>query len=335
MIKDTFSVYKKKFRDISALLALYCLIISLCFILIYVAPVSLILLIPFIIVPFTFSLQLNISRIINNLPYSARDFFSCYLNYFSRKYYGIYASIKGLLKYLITYFIFYSLVETILLYTVGYKDPALVSLIESINTYSSIQEYYNFLYNQLLQNNTFLFINCIAYAVGTFFALVVLFNHLSIYSFAATMMPYTGFDSMNAKMFVRSFFRNFKKTFYKETFKATWFILLSFALCYVGGFVLAFYLMPNPGFFFIVTVALFFSFIINFIFIPYLFIFSDLLYKRLAPSLMKLAIDSTLNEYDAIMKDKNIPQEVKDNVEAMRKQFEKKDEQEKPNDEQK
>ena len=50
---------------------------------------------------------------------------------------------------------------------------------------------------------------------------------------------------------------------------------------------------------------------------------------------MKLAIDSTLNEYDAIMKDKNIPQEVKDNVEAMRKQFEKKDEQEKPNDEQK
>ena len=42
---------------------------------------------------------------------------------------------------------------------------------------------------------------------------------------------------------------------------------------------------------------------------------------------MKLAIDSTLNEYDAIMKDKNIPQEVKDNVEAMRKQFEKKDEQ--------
>ena len=54
MIKDTFSVYKKKFRDISALLALYCLIISLCFILIYVAPVSLILLIPFIIVPFTF-----------------------------------------------------------------------------------------------------------------------------------------------------------------------------------------------------------------------------------------------------------------------------------------
>ena len=54
------------------------------------------------------------------------------------------------------------------------------------------------------------------------------------------MMPYTGFDSMNAKMFVRSFFRNFKKTFYKETFKATWFILLSFSLCYVGGFVLAF-----------------------------------------------------------------------------------------------
>ena len=51
MIKDTFSLYKKKFRDISALLALYCLIISLCFILIYVAPVSLILLIPFIIVP--------------------------------------------------------------------------------------------------------------------------------------------------------------------------------------------------------------------------------------------------------------------------------------------
>ena len=31
----------------------------------------------------------------------------------------------------------------------------------------------------------------------------------------------------------------------------------------------------------------------------------------------------------------NYPQEVKDNVEAMRKQFEKKDEQEKPNDEQK
>lgn len=222
-----------------ALLTIACLCLA------YVAPDTLILTVPFVIIPSYFSFGA-----INTMPdgkfHENGGFFGMFRQYFSNIFFGGYRVIIGFLKSLLVYVFSESIVLVIFEYTLLNKDAEYKAFLENAKETTDIdailKESNNLLNNEAFMKAIF-FASCIAFAL----ALLTFVHHISRESikmkrnfFNKQMMSMRQFTLVDKKVK-----KTLRKSFNYDYFRGFWFIFLIELIAAAGGIAIGYFALRD------------------------------------------------------------------------------------------
>ena len=328
MKEQVLKTYKSNLSKTIGFSFLYGSIVLLCLAIAYFFPPSLILTVPFVILPFTFAFQITVTHINNGFPSLFKVFFIGYKMYFSPKGFGTYRSFFGFLKALAVFFFFESIIEVAGIAIMMKSDASLASLINSFSFENISYESYMGFLDALMINESFMVIVSISTLVGMFFAFYMFAHHIFSNGMKANLIMYNQSPTMNMGLFNtihRQFFRNIRKDYYKDYYSLAWVFIPVYIVCYAGGALLAYFVITNANIMQYQIVALAFALFFSLPLLPLMSTLMEDLYKKYAPKYNELGFKSVRDSFDDLMKSKHLSDDQKKSLEEMMKIAEEKE----------
>ncbi|MCR5333252.1 MAG: hypothetical protein K6E11_04480 [Bacilli bacterium] len=320
--KEAQGLFKSKFFQVLPFTMLYGFFIVLVLALAFFVPPSLILTVPFVVLPSTFALQISVSHINNNFPPQFKIFFIGFGLYFSSKGFGCYNSLGGFLKSLGVFVFFEGILEIILSFVWMKYDPALKELLTNV----SIDSYLT-LATQLMNNASFVKITKISTLVGMLFAFYMFAHHIFSHGMKANLIMYNANSPVTMPMYKamhKQFFPMVRKEYYKDYYSTIWPIIPVYFVSYAGGACLAYFLLEDTDFMQCQVIALAVAFIVCFTLLPLVSNAMENLYKKYSPRYNELSVKSVKASFEELMKSKDLSEEQKRALEDIVKSAEEK-----------
>lgn len=262
--------YRKNFIGKSSLVAIFLLFVIASLLIAYFLPVTLLITIPFLILPLlTGFIAENMSA--NTKRSSAARMLFGFRLYYSRQFFGIYRILGGILKTLIVYFAITSILTLILHLSIGMNDPNYMSILDSIIKGRNIEDL-NKNIELLLSNPTFILIENITEIASIGLASYMMIHHALTHSFKVfyNALGKTVLSSLGVNFIHRLAFPKIRKYFYKDYYSSFWYMILIYVIFYVGGALLGLLLLNRNGSESAI-IGLFFASTISSFFLPIVF----------------------------------------------------------------
>lgn len=262
--------YKKFFVEKTSLVSLLTLLTTACLILAFIAPFSLIITVPLVIIPTFFGFIIENSTINLGLGKPSR-IFKGFALYFKDTFMGSFKVISGLLKALLTYIIATVVFSIIFHLTIGRADPSYVEIFNKIDLVANNADLQK-IFVELQQNPTFMFTANLTEVVSFGLSSYMFLHHVFTHSFKInfSLSDKHLIPMYHVNVIHRFSFPKFRKEFYKEYYGSFWLIFSLFIIGYVGGSLLGLSVLARNGLQSGV-IGLFFGMILSIFFLPYLF----------------------------------------------------------------
>ena len=259
--------YKNNAPYYMAYSALFSTIIVLIFALAYFLPISLVITIPFIFVPFAVSFQSCIYNILLGNGYSSGAFFKFYALYFSRMFFGVTKSLLGILKSLGVYFGLYFVIAMPSTAIVILSNPEYAALLNDLTP-----ENISILNNLAVTDPTLSLLIPIASGFAFMSAGYMFLHHFFFHSVRVTAKyMYIAEVPFVSNMIYDYGFKRIKGLFAKDYYSSLWQVIIIYVSASIIGFVFCYFLINSsysyPGIF---GVALG-IFVVSF-FLPYIYL---------------------------------------------------------------
>ena len=269
--KATWQDYKKDFGAKSTLTAMYVFVLACSLLLNIWIGATMIITIPFVVLPFTFSYIATLSGLPLAKQAPIKSFFLFYPIYFSSIFFGGFRAILGFLKSILISIVFAALLTIILYYTYLRGQPGFAEILQEIQNANSVKEmevamehFYAFSPANFALN--------ISSMVGTLFGVYVFVRHCLLNSEKFYLNLMTN-KPLPMKALTRLYITAAhirRKDFFKEYYGAVWYVGLWFIATFAAAMAvsnLVFNLDATRSMF----IGLFVSLILLFPFIPYYF----------------------------------------------------------------
>lgn len=326
--EQSLKLYKTNLSKTIGFSFLYGSFVLMCLAIAYFLPPSLIITVPFVILPFTFALQVTVTHINNNFPALFKIFFVGYKMYFSPKGMGCYRSLHGFLKSLAVFMFYETLIEVVGIAIAMNKDASLVSLMESFSLENLTYESYMGFLDALMINESFVIIMTISTLTGMLFAFYMFAHNVFTHGMKANLAMYNPAPEMSMGVFNamhKQFFRVIRKDFYKNYYSTIWMLIPIYIVFYCGGACLGYFLIPSADILQLQVLALAVAFIFSIPLLPLMCTLLEQLYKKYAPKYNELGFKSVRESFDELMKSKKLSDDQKKSLEDMMKVAEEKE----------
>lgn len=271
IVKEGFKEAHKRFVIVSLPLSFFALLTILMLILGYFVPLSLILTLPFVIIPSFFAVAAINTFATNKNTHEGIGFFVMFRSYFSQIFRGGYKVILGLLKAFLVFLVSSVLFSVIFATTILAKDPGFIAFTEEIKNITDATALSTAIDDFINNNNIISEISILVNCLSTFFALYMFMHHFGVnsvkynYNFVAKMpLPMQDLNIISKKVHKEN-----RKGFYKDYYKAFWFLGVILTVGYFSASLLAYFLIKNANMVQISFIGLFGAFILLLFFVPY------------------------------------------------------------------
>lgn len=300
--RQAFALTRQKFSAMSYMLLFFVVFTLLSLVLAFVNVASLIITVPFLILPGLFSITANSIIVESEKETKVKNFFVMFKNYFSPLFIGGYRFITSFLLSLAVFAIGMTAISTIAIEVMIAQDATLGQLMDSIanevDMYEALDQFLNYLNNNSVYN-TILYITAFVSTVAAvyFFIHRICINNVKyIHSFTSTIpYPMSGINVIHKQAY-----RKIRKDFRKDYFKATWFLTLIFFVLMLGSGTLLFLFFEQYTCDEAIVISLLLTFIFLIGFIPYYLNVIELIYlkykREYQETFIKLSLES-LKEY--------------------------------------
>jgi len=305
IVKNGYKNYKNNLAEKFSLTSLYLTIVFLILAATVAFSPLLILLVPFIFMPFTFSYQFNLTEINYGRYKGLRGFFLAFPLYFKSIANGVYRGFTGFLKALLAY----SAVILIASFIIESVDPQLIEMFDSYYKNNiDILEIYDYIEDSFLLN--------VSMVIAIDFALIIFLNHVLI---NATKLYFNINSNVCLPMKVlnvvqKRAIKKHSKAFYKDYFGSLWFVFLLFVLGIILGNLLGIFAF-GFDFTFCIGFGLFLGFIFVFPFLPYIGEILYLIFNKYSSCYSEAFISISNEALDELKTMNKIPEERKSEVE--------------------
>lgn len=221
---------------------MYGVIVTICLGLIFFFFPLVIVLVPFVIVPFTFALHYSISLLNSGETYSLGTFFKSFLLYYKPRFFGGYRLIHMFLKVLVFFLIVFE-VATIPTLVTLFTNPEFMNEFNAVTTNEE-------LINLLINNETYIFGTDIAFMVAMGLASFLLIHHLITNSIKITIAIHDNLVPIMAHISMihhRKAFRKYRSNFYRDYFKDVFYIYILYPLFYAGGVLISYFFINKEA----------------------------------------------------------------------------------------
>ena len=285
--KDVVADLKKTRHGFSTHLLYFALFTILSLMLAYVLPLSLIVTIPFVIIPSYFSFS-SLNSIKGKKNGQNVGFFTMFRNYFSVFFFGGYRLLFALLKAFITYIVsnfIIILVYDLTIFTKSEEFQEFMSLVQNSTDTNALNEAYNKFTNSVMSNPEIQKWIYLSVAISLVLAAFVFIHHVLKHSlkmrrnlFSPNAIPTRQFNFVDKK--VR---KDNRKFIWGSYFKTTWFIQVLVILVGAGGVVLSYFFLKefNPEQ--ALVISLFLIFVVCLPLMNYISKVQDMLFFILLP----------------------------------------------------
>lgn len=271
IVKEGFKEAHKRFVVVSLPLSFFAVLTILMLILAYFVPLTLILSLPFVIIPAFFAVAAINTFATNKNTHEGIGFFVMFRSYFSQIFRGGYKVIRGLLKAFLVFLVSSIVFSVIFATTILAKDPGYIAFTEEIKNITEVEALSAAIDDFIINNETINEISILVNCLSTFFALYMFMHHFGVnsvkynYNFVAKMpLPMQDLNVISKKVHKEN-----RKGFYKDYYKAFWFLGVILTIGYFCGSLLAYFFIKNANMIQIAFVGLFGSFILLLFFVPY------------------------------------------------------------------
>lgn len=311
IIKEGFKEAKNRFVIVSLPLSFFALLTILAFILGFIAPITFILTIPFIIIPSFFAVSAINTIAPNQNTHEGIGFFIMFRAYFSQLFRGGYKVIIGLLKALVVFIISSVILSAILSTTILNKDSSYIEFVNHINAMTDANEIAAELAKFLETNKTLNNLMVIINGCSTFLALYIFMHHFAINSikYNYNFVSKLPLPMQDLNLIQKTVIKQNRKNFYKDYYKATWFLGLILVLGYAAGFLFPYFFINNIDMIQISVVGMFVSFIFLLFFVPYFLSVSQIIFAKYRENYVETLIELTKKSLEELTKTKSITAE--------------------------
>jgi hypothetical protein len=182
--------------------------------------------------------------------------------------------------------------------------------------------------DSLMQNESVMLIVAISTLVGMFFGFYMFAHHIYSHGMKANLIMYNQSPTMSMTTFNaihKEFFKVIRKDYYKDYYSTIWMIIPTYVVSYVGGAILAYFVITNANIFQYQIIALAFSVLFALPLLPLIATLEEELYKKYAPKYNELGFKSVRDSFDELMKSKQLSDDQKKSLEEMMKLAEEKE----------
>ena len=270
--KPSWKELKENFGVAMRITAVYVFILACTLLINILAPITILLTLPFLVLPFTFAYISSIGSlpIIKTIP--VRSFLVMYPLYFNGMFFGGFRALLGFAKAILICVVVSSIMMIILFYTYLRGQPGFAEILKEIDTASSVKEMEtamaHFTSFEPMVNAT----NA-STLVGGVLGVWIFIRHCLLNSEKISLnllnKTPTPMKALNPLYVSAAHLR--RKTFRKVYYGATWYVILAFFVFFGGGASLSLYVFHLDASRSI-YVGLFFALVLLIVFIPYYFI---------------------------------------------------------------
>jgi len=331
---ELFKNYRKHFLDKTSMVTILFLVVAICLVLAFLVPISLLISVPFLVLPFLVGVIIENYATNGGIDFKASRLFRCFSLYYNSSTFGCFSVLGAILKTMIVYLISNNLFLIIFHFSIGLADPSYASIINSVAAVENIGGL-NKIIQDLLENQTYIYISNLTSIISFGLASYTFIHHVLTHSFKLCFNAFGKkiYPMQAITMMHRRAFPRFRKDFYLDYYSSFWFIILLFIGGYVGGSLIGLKLLnlngPQCG---VVGLALAIS--VTIYFIPYIYdtyqVMSTIDNIYYLEALVELYAEGKLNglvtlseiEKESITKFTN---ELKNIIEETKKEIKKKD----------
>ena len=285
--KEVLSETRKSRYGFSMHLLYFSLLTIFSFILAYVLPYSLIVTVPFVIVPSYFAFT-SMNAIKGKKNSENVTFFGMFRNYFSILFFGGYRLLFGLLKAFVTYIIsnfVIIFVYDLTIFTKSSEFQAFMKLVSESTDSATLNQAFETFTNNVLNNPEIQKWLYLAATISMVLAALIFIHHLFKHSikmkrnlFVPNAIPTRQFNIVDRK--VR---RDHRRFVWGSYIKTSWFIQVLMVLAAAGGIVGSYFLLkefrPHQA----VVISLFLIFIVSLPFMNYISKLQEMMFVILLP----------------------------------------------------
>ena len=248
----------------------------------YLAPYTLILTIPILVVPSYFAF--SSMNAIKGARYSEEaTFFKLYKSYFSQFFLGGYRLLIGLLKAILTYTVLNTVIFSVYERVVLSKNAEYNALIQKLQINGDITTAYDEMLSFMSNNEAIEKAILLISTIAVFVAILVFLQHIAKHSvkmrrnlFSKHPFPVRQYHYVD-----RAVRRDNRKFLFSTYFRTCWFIQLLIVLAGVGGIVFSYFFLKlfNTGQ--AISISLFLMFVLTLPFLNYISKVQDMIYVTL------------------------------------------------------
>lgn len=323
--KEALKLTAKKFANMSVPLSIFAVLFILSLIAAYFVPLTLIITVPFLVIPSFFGLTGCSAFLSKKEGKEGTTFVFMFRSYFSGLFRGGYKVIIGLIFTIIIYIGISLLLSIILSNTVLVNDPGFIELRNAIQTITDVATLNKivgeYLSNNELFNNVVLIISAGGLFVGVwYFIHHVCTNNIKYYNnlISATPLPIPDLNIIH-KFTVRKV----RGSFYKDYYGSLWLFLLLLPIGMVGGTLLGKLVIPNTSPIQCAIIGLFGIFVLTLFFIPYYLNVAEIIYLKYSRNYIETFVNLSLQSIEQLKKTQQIdPEKEKAVMEFLEKQKE-------------
>ena len=269
--KETWKEYKKDFGVKSTLTAMYIFVLACTLLLNILFPLSIVLTIPFFVLPFTYSYFAVLCGLPLSKQFPIKSFFLFYPVYFSKLFYGGFRALLGFIKGLLISIVFSMVLTLILYYSYLRVQPGFGEILKEFEVANGTSEIQTAL-EHFMAFGPAKTTTAISSLVGSIIGSWIFIRHCLLNSekFCLNLLNNKPIPmkALNRLYIVASNMR--RKQFLKEYYGAVWYVVLWFVITFSGAAVVATFVF-NIAAEQSVFIGLFVSLVLLFPFIPYYF----------------------------------------------------------------
>ena len=281
-LKEAKTFYLQNFGYKSSLAALYGFFVILILVGAYFLPISLILTIPFLFMPLTLGFIAGNSSLNAGLKNPIIAMFIFFGKYYKDAMFGCFRSLFGLIKAVVVYFAYSTIISLIVTIVLFNTSPEFVSIVDQIqnSSFESLEK----LLVELEAIPEYMLGIYISFTISFGFAAYAFLHHIITNSIKYHFLFSTThpFPYRETNLIHRYAFRKFRKEFYLNYYSLATFIALLFIGGYAGGSILS-YFQFHLDYIQASIVGLFGGFILNLFLLPFLLDVIEITFRHNKP----------------------------------------------------
>ncbi|MBQ0008857.1 MAG: hypothetical protein KBS97_01055 [Firmicutes bacterium] len=286
------------------------------FIIGFIAPITFIFTIPFVVIPSFFAVSAINTIAPNKNTHEGLGFFIMFRAYFTQLFRGGYKVIIGFLKSLAVFIISSAILSAILTTTILNKDPQFIDFRNQVAVMTDANQIAEALTNFMNTNVTFNKISIIINGVSSFLAFYMFAHHFAVNSFkynynfiASLPLPMQDLNLIHKNVVKQN-----RREFYKDYYKANWLLAILLVLGYAGGFLISYFFINNIDMVQMSVIGLFGSFIVLMLFVPYFLNASQITFSKYRSKYVETLITLTKESIEELKKTQTITEEKEKEV---------------------